>query len=81
MVALTIAWVGLLPLAALMVVLVFAFTLRPQRPGDLPSQSSDYLISIVEYEVMQVAAVVVLPMIALWIAWVVARRRHREPPT
>ena len=51
------------------------------RVADLPPQSTDYLVSIVEYEVVPAATVILLPVIALWIAWLVARRHDHEPPT
>jgi hypothetical protein len=98
MIALTMAWVVLFPLAVLAVLSILAYTQRPDpsslhvavepvppsesaRVAELPAQSTDYLVSIVEYEVAPAATVILLPVVALWIAWLVARRRDHEPPT
>ena len=53
----------------------------PGRVADLPPQSSDYLVTLVEYEVTPVVSLIAFPVIAAWTAWIVARRRDPEPPT
>ena len=51
------------------------------RRGELPLQSSDYLVTVVGYEVAPLAAVLLAPLAVLWGAWLIHRRGDRGPPT
>ena len=51
------------------------------RVVNLPPQSSDYLVTLVEYEVTPVVALIAFPVIVAWTAWIVARRRDSDTPT
>src|SRR5687767_14522264 len=51
------------------------------RVADLAPRSSDYLVTRLEDKASPVLALIGFPVIVLWTAWIVARRRDSDAPT